>query len=45
MKNYNSVKVYGLLNSSVVDRVIQVFEDIDEKTVSTIWLRIPILVS
>lgn len=30
MKNYNSVKVYGLLNSSVVDRVIQVFEDIDE---------------
>ena len=30
MKNYNSVKVYGILNSSVVDRVINVFEDISE---------------
>ena len=30
MKNYNSVKVYGLLNSSVVDRVIDVFERVNE---------------
>ena len=44
MKNYNSVKVYGLLNSSVVDRVIQVFEDIDENRFNHM-LRIPILVS
>ena len=30
MKNYNSIKVYGLLNSSVVDRVIEVFKNINE---------------
>ena len=30
MKNYNSVKLYGLLNSTVVDRVINVFERINE---------------
>ena len=44
MKNYNSVKVYGLLNSSVVDRVIQVFEDIDENRFNHM-AEIPILVS
>lgn len=31
MKNYNSVKVYGLLNSTVVDRVIDVFEKLNEQ--------------
>lgn len=30
MKNYNSIKVYGLLNSAVVVRVLGVFEQINE---------------